>query len=175
MRLMFQDEARFGRMSGPRACWAPAPLRPMVKLALVREFRYEYAAVSPWDGDLDYMTFEKMNTESMSRFLEHVRNAHEADFIVMVLDGASSHKSKDLKVPDNVELVLLPPYSPELNPAEQIWNGLRKNYFANKVFDSLNAATQQAERGLSETAADKNAVMSLTNWLWINSINLNAN
>ena len=56
IRLMFQDEARFGRLTDPRACWAPAPKRPVVNLALIREFRYEYAAVSPWDGDLDYMT-----------------------------------------------------------------------------------------------------------------------
>ena len=66
MCLMFADEARFGRMSDPESCWAPAPHRPVVNLALVREFRYEYAAVSPWDGCLDYMTIEKMNTDSVN-------------------------------------------------------------------------------------------------------------
>jgi len=69
-------------------------------------------------------------------------------------------------------LVRLPPYSPELNPAEQIWNSLRKNYFANKVFDSLGAATTQAEQGLSNMAATLEAMKSLTNWPWIKSINL---
>jgi len=175
VRLMFQDEARFGRMSDARACWAPAPIRPMVKMALVREFRYEYAAVSPWDGALDYMTSEKMNTESMNCFLNQVNQRHSEDFVVMVLDGASSHKGKELLVPENISLVFLPSYSPELNPAEQIWNSLRKNYFANKVFHSLDAATQQAERGLFEMASDKDAVISLTNWPWIKSINLIAN
>lgn len=174
IRLMFQDEARFGRMSDPRSCWAPAPLRPMVNLALVREFKYEYATVSPWDGALDYMTAEKMNTETMSSFLKQVSEAHPNDFSIMVLDGASSHKSKELEIPENVSLVLLPPYSPELNPAEQVWNRLRKNYFANKIFDSLEAATQQAERGLSEMASNLNAMISLTNWPWIKSVNLNA-
>jgi hypothetical protein len=106
VRLMFQDEARFGRMSDPRSCWAPAPERPMVNLALVREFRYEYVAVSPWDGALDYMTAEKMNTDNMSLFLDQVSKSHGQDFIVMVLDGASSHKCKDLKVPHNITLVL---------------------------------------------------------------------
>ena len=79
-------------MSDPRSCWAPAPHRPVVNLALVR-IRYEYAAVSPWDGCLDFMTAEKMNTENMSRFLDQV-SRHQDQFIVMVLDGASSHKSK---------------------------------------------------------------------------------
>ena len=105
VRLMFQDEARFGRLSDPRACWAPAPNRPTVNLALIRECRYEYAAVSPWDGGLDYMTSEKMNTDNMSRFLVQVSETHEQDFMVMVLDGASSHKCKELKVPDNIVLV----------------------------------------------------------------------
>jgi len=170
VRLMFQDEARFGRMSDPRACWAPAPHRPVVDLALIREFRYEYAAISPWDGSLDFMTCEKMNTESMSCFLKQVSESHHNDFMVMVLDGASSHKSKDLKIPENVALILLPPYSPELNPAEQIWNMLRRNYFANRVFDSLDAATQQAEYGLAQMASDKPIMKSLSNWPWINAI-----
>ena len=170
VRLIFQDEARFGRMSDPRACWAPAPNRPMVSLALVREFRYEYAAVSPWSGDLDYMTSEKMNTKNMSRFLKQVSETHEQDFMIMVLDGAPSHKGKELEVPGNIALVFLPSYSPELNPAEQIWNVLRRDYFANRVFDSLNAATLQAEKGLASMASDREALKSLTNWSWISVI-----
>jgi transposase len=170
VRLMFQDEARFGRMSDPRSCWAPIPKRPVVKLALIREFRYEYAAVSPCDGELDYMTSEKMNTANMCRFLDQVGKTHCQEFLVMVLDGASSHKCKDLVVPENITLVFLPPYSPELNPAELIWNELRRNYFVNKVFDSLNAATTQAENGLAHMSSDKKALKSLTNWPWISAI-----
>ena len=170
VRLMFQDEARFGRMSDPRSCWAPAPHRPTVNLALIREFAYEYAAVSPWDGALDHMTCEKMNTDNMNLFLGQTSQRYCGEFIVMVLDGASSHKSKDLKIPDNVSFVLLPPYSPELNPAEQIWNMLRRDYFANRVFDSLDAAIKQAENGLANMASDKISMKSLTNWPWINAI-----
>ena len=173
VRLMFHDEARFGRMSDPRACWAPAPKRPMVGLALVREFRYEYAAISPWSGELDYMTSEKMDTENMSRFLKQVSETYDQHFIVMVLDGAPSHRGKALEVPGNMALVFLPPYSPELNPVEQLWNILRRDYFANRVFDSLHAAILQAEHGLANMASNKQALKSLTNWPWINAI-LNA-
>jgi transposase len=167
---MFQDEARFGRMSNPRSCWAPAPKRPMINRALVREFRYEYAAVSPGDGALDFMTAEKMNTDNMCLFLDQIGKSHDQDFMVMVLDGASSHKCKDLKVPENLALVFLPPYSPELNPAELIWNMLRRNCFANRVFDSLQAATLQAEIGLLRMSSDKKGMQSLTNWPWIDAI-----
>jgi hypothetical protein len=99
-------------MSDPRACWVSAPHRPVVKLALIREFRYEYAAISPWDGCLDYMIAEKMNTGNMSSFLDQVSKAHKQEFIIMVVDGASSPKSKDLKIPKNGYFLRLPPYSP---------------------------------------------------------------
>lgn len=170
VRLMFQDEARFGRMSDPRGCWAPAPQRPVVGLALVREFRYEYAAISPWSGELDYMTLEQMNTENMTMFLRQVGRAHKQNLIVLILDGAPSHRGKELKIPRNMALVFLPPYLPELNPVELIWNVLRRDYFANKVFDSLSAATLQAECGLARISSDIPALKSLTNWPWINAI-----
>ena len=74
----------------------------------MREFVYEYAAVSPQDGTLDFMTAEKMNTENMSRFLDQVRNAHPDDFLIMILDGASSHKAKGLNIPKKMRLMHLP-------------------------------------------------------------------
>ncbi len=138
-------------------------------MALIREYRYEYAAVSPWDGAFDFITAEKMNTGNMSRFLEQVSEAHKEEFIVMVVDGASSHRSKELEIPKKMSFIRLPPYSPELNPAEQIWNVLRRDYFANRVFDTLDAATAQAEFGLTEMATNNLATRQLTNWPWISA------
>jgi hypothetical protein len=88
----------------------------------------------------------------------------------MVLDGASTHKCKELNIHENITLVFLPPYSPELNPAELLWNMLRRNYFANRVFDSLNVATFQAENGLNRMSSGKKGLQSLTNWPWIDAI-----
>jgi len=84
--------------------------------------------------------------------------------------GVSSHKSKKLQVLKNIALVLLPSYSSELNPAEQIWNMFRRDYFANKVFDSVAAAILQAEKGLANIASDGEGLKRLTNWPWINAI-----
>ena len=116
------------------------------------------------------MTAEKMSTENMSRFLDQLRNAYQDQFIVMVVDGASSHRSKELEIPENVSFMRLPPYSPELDPAEQIWNILRRDYFANRVFYALDAATTQAEFGSAEMAANKLATRQLTNLPWISAI-----
>ena len=164
---MFQDEARFGRMSDPRRCWAPAPLRPLVKVALVREFSYAYAAVSPADGALDWMMAPKMDRITMEEFLHHVSQRHPSEYIVMVVDGAPSHRANRLYVPKNMTLLRLPPYSPELNPSERLWEELREKEFANKVFDSLGAAMAQAVKGLKRLEDSPNYLKSLTGWDWI--------
>jgi len=164
---MFQDEARFGRLSDPRKCWAPAPMRPVVAVAIVREYIYAYGAVTPQDGALDWMLSAKMDTLNMGAFLDHVSNKHPDEFVLMVLDGAPSHRAHHLRVPDNMALVRLPPYSPELNPAERLWDDLREKEFANRVFDSLGAAIAQAARGLKRLENSPEALQSLTGWDWI--------
>jgi hypothetical protein len=73
--LTFQDEARFGRLSDPRRCWAPAPVRPKICQSLVREFKYVFGSVCPATGQLDYMIADNMKTENMSRFLKQVSKA----------------------------------------------------------------------------------------------------
>lgn len=172
---MFQDEARFGRMVRIRRCWSPAPERPIVPNGYERQFVYVYGAVSPIEGELDWMICREMNTERMSSFLEMVSAAHPEEFIVMVVDGASSHKAKGLCRPENIRLVALPPYSPELNPQEHVWDELREKEFPNRVFNELAAVERQLEKGLARMSEDSPGLRSLTAWPWIISLNLNAN
>jgi hypothetical protein len=137
IRLMFQDEARFGRMARIRRCWAPAGTRPEVLNGYVREFTYAYGAVSPNEGTLDWMLCQKMNTQHRGEFLSQVGKAHADEFVVMVVVGASSHVSKTLEIPENVRLMKLPAYSPQLNPQENIWDEMREKYFPNRVFSDM--------------------------------------
>ena len=172
---MFQDEARFGRMVRIRRSWAPKPLRPKVDNGYERKFTYVYGAVSPMEGELDWKISEKMNTEQMNLFLEQVSKAHPDEFIVMVVDGASSHRSQALKIPENIRLHRLPGYSPELNPQEHVWDELREKEFPNRVFESMEAVINQLETGLPRMAGDAKAMRSLTAWPWIVSLNLKGN
>lgn len=174
VRLMFQDEARFGRMVRIRRCWAPTPERPVVANGYEREFVYVYGAISPVQGELDWMIGRQMNTERMSTFLAQVSAAHEREFMVMVVDGASSHICKDLQVPENIRLLRLPPYAPELNPQEHVWDEVREKEFPNRVFADLGSVMRQLEAGLPRLAANPHGLRSLTAWPWIVSLNLNA-
>ena len=171
---MFQDEARFGRMVRIRRCWSPAPSRPTVDNGYERQFTYVYGAVSPMQGELDWMISPKMNTEQMNQFLRQVSVAHPEEFIVMIVDGASSHRSQDLQVPGNIRLHRLPGYSPQLNPQEHVWDELREKEFPNRVFESMAAVVGQLEEGLPRMAANTLALQSLTAWPWIVSLILKA-
>jgi transposase len=142
-------------------------MRPLVRVALVREYTYAYAAVSPKDGSLVWMLTAKMDTLNMSAFLKHVSNRYPDEFVMVVMDGASSHRSLDLRAPENIAFVRLPAYSPELNPAERLWEELREKEFANRVFDSLGAAIAQAARGLKRLERNSGFLQSLTGWDWI--------
>jgi len=175
VRLMFQDEARFGRMARIRRCWAPAPLRPVVFNGYERQFTYVYGSVSPLQGDLDWSLTQKMNTAQMTAFLSQVSQAHPQEFIVMVVDGASSHKARDLIVPENVRLIRLPGYSPELNPQEHIWDEVREKAFPNLVLDQMALVVERLQGGLSRLAADADRIRRIAAWPWIVSLNLKAN
>lgn len=175
IRLMFQDESRFGRMARMRRCWAAAPLRPVVCNGYERQFTYVYGGVSPLQGQLDWSLSEKMNTVQMTAFLSQVSRAHPQEFIVMVVDGASSHKAKELIVPENVRLIPLPGYSPELNPQEHIWDELREKAFPNLVLDEMAAVVERLRNGMAALAADTERVRRISAWPWIVSLNLNAN
>lgn len=171
---MFQDEARFGRISTPRRCWAPHSMRPEAPCQIVRQYTYAYAALSPHDGVMDSLILPQVNEQSMSLFLREVSERHPDEFILMVMDGAGWHKAKALKVPDNMALMFLPPYSPQLNPVEHLWKSIRENNFANRVFDSLDAVETQLVHSLRELELNPASVATMAGFPWITKINLDA-
>jgi DDE superfamily endonuclease len=174
VRLMFQDEARFGRMAKPKRCWAPSPQRPVMLNGYEREFVYVYGAVSPRQGQFDWKICPQMNACRMSEFLAQISRRYSTEFIVMIVDGASSHRAKHLQVPENIRLLPLPGYSPELNPQEHIWDEVREKEFPNRVFNSMEAVKTQLRSGLIRLARDTKRVRSITEWPWIVTLNLTA-
>lgn len=164
---MFQDEARFGRVNDVRRCWAPKPIRPMCCAMLTREYTYAYAAVDVLSGELDSLILPQINTPCMQLFIDEVAQRHADKRIVMVLDGASWHRSHDLRLPDNLRLLSLPPYAPELNPVEHVWDELREKCFHNLVFDSLDALEDHLEQALRKFELEHARIRPIVSWPWI--------
>lgn len=164
---MFEDEGRFGRISDPRRCWAPKGIRPDAPSQFVREYTYAFAAVSPLDGVLDSLILPHVNAEAMSLFLAEVASRHPDEHILMFMDRAGWHRSKDLIVPRNMRLDWLPPYSPQCNPVEHLWDEIREKHFCNRVFNSLDAVEITLCSALASLEASPQVVAGLTGFDWI--------
>ena len=83
IRIMFEDEAGFGRISEPSVCWAPSGIRPVVSCHHIREYEYAYGAVDPIDGEKFFLIMPKCNTECMNIFLRELSAAYPKDYIPM--------------------------------------------------------------------------------------------
>lgn len=167
VKLFFQDESRFGRISQAIRCWSPLGERPVVPSQMIREYLYAYGAVCPEDGSFVSLVLPDMRTECLNIFLAELSHRYPENHLVVVLDGASSHRSGDLKQPEHMTLMPLPPYSPELNPQENVWSELKKQGFYNRVFDTLDAVEEQLVRVLRVFEQQADRLKSLTCWDWI--------
>jgi len=165
VRLMFQDEAGFGRINKPKYCWCRKGLRPSVPCHHIREYRYAYGAVEPQTGESFFLVLPYCNTDCMNVFLRGLSFAYPDDFILLVADGALWHKSKGLEIPENIELLSLPPYTPEMNPIEQIWAWLRLHGFRNEVFQTLEKVVIRLCDTICSLSAD--TIKSITHRSWI--------
>jgi len=142
IRVMFMDEAAFGRINEPASCWAPAGTRPIVPCQTVREYMQVYGAIDPKSGDDCFIIAPKCNTDWTNAFLEELSKRFAKDYILLCWDNAGWHKSKELRIPDNIRVFFIPPRTPEMNPIEQLWPELRHD-FKNKLFYSITDVVDQ--------------------------------
>lgn len=162
---MFQDEAGFGRINKPKYCWCEKGIRPSVPCHHIREYRYAYGAVEPITGESFFLVMPQCNTICTNIFLDKLSLQYKDDIILLCCDGAAWHKSKNLSIPENVILFFIPPYTPEMNPIEQIWKEIRKIGFRNEIFVTL----EQVIKRLCKTirSLTKNTIKSITARSWI--------
>jgi transposase len=141
---------------------------------VTQEYTFAYAAVTVASGTIDSLILPHVNTGCMQVFLDEIAARHPNERVIMVLDGAGWHHSQKLKLPPHLRLLFLPPYSPELNPAEHLWDELREKHFHNRVFDTRDALEDQLEHGLREMELHPERIQSLVAWTWIVDSLLNA-
>ena len=162
---MFQDEAGFGRINKPKYCWCKKGIRPSVPCHHIREYRYAYGAVEPITGESSFLIMPYCNTDCMNIFLGHLDSTYPDDRIILVCDGAAWHKSKALNVPDNIRIAFIPPYTPEMNPIEQIWKEIRIRGFKNEVFQTLDKVVERLCSTINHLSTS--TITSITARQWI--------
>lgn len=165
MRILFQDEAGFGRINKPKYCRCTKEVRPPVPCHHIREYRYVYGAVEPLTGENFFLVLPYCNTENMNVFMEELSKEYKEDLLLLACDGASWHKSIKLKIPENIRITHIPPYTPEMNPIEQIWKQLRSMGFKNEVFRTLEHVVDRLCSTIN--ALTKEKIKRITHRDWI--------
>lgn len=161
------DEGRFGRISVLRSCWAPQPMRPSVRAQLVHEAVYAFAAIAPVEGGGFATLSPQCNIPAMSRFLLDLLAHWPDERLLLFLDGAGWHRSVQLPVPERLRLERLPPYTPECNPTEHVWDEVRVRGFANQYFANLKAVEVRLKTELELLIHDPDRLHRLTCFPWV--------
>src|SRR4051794_8115192 len=145
------------------AAWltSPRPARSAVRMGLF------VRAVCPERSTGAAIIMPEVNVEAMNEHLAEIsRRVSVGAIALLVLDGAGWHSSPRLKVPDNIALLPLPPYSPELNPVENVWEFLRGNWLSHRVCDTYEAILDACQHAWNEPMQSPERIASLTTRLW---------
>jgi transposase len=152
--------------------WALRGSRPRALRQTKYEWLYVIGAVCPQTGQSVGLLSPTINTDMMNSFFEQFISEVSSDIhVVMVWDQAGFHTSKNLKIPANVTIVPLPPYSPELNPVENLWHYLRSHYWANRIYADYDALRIAAVDAWQQAALNKKLIKSVCCALYTQRIN----
>jgi transposase len=142
--------------------WTPKGIRPSGSTRIGYWWTYLYVALNPKQGQLQAWFMPDMQQTSFQAFLDDFAPEEKC---LLVLDGAPAHRSK-LQLPQNVKLQLLPPYAPDLNPVERLFEELRKA-ISNKVFTRLEEVEKVLTLALEQYWQNPNQLIQLTFYPWM--------
>jgi hypothetical protein len=168
--VWFQDEARVGQQGTVTRLWARRGSRPRAKKDYRFTWAYLFGAACPARGVGAAIVMPEVNIKAMNEHLAVIgRAVSKGAIAVLVLDGAGWHGSPRLEVPDNIVLLPLPPYAPELNPVENIWEYLRANFLTHQVWNGYDAIVDACCGAWNMLMATPDVLSSITHreYAWV--------
>ncbi|AZG37368.1 IS630 family transposase [Shewanella psychromarinicola] len=167
--IWFQDEARFGQQNTTTRLWAAKGSRPRAVRQQQFEYAYLFGAVCPATGATEALVTPFVNRAAMWQHLKQISEATHSDrYALVIIDGAGWHTDDIAKEFSNLSVLKLPPYSPELNPIEQVWQWLRQHCLANRCFEGYDDIVEQCCRAWNTFIQCKDRVKSLCTRDWAN-------
>ena len=168
--LYFQDESRFGLFTRNGKSLTARGVKPICEFHQVFKSLYLFGAFSPITGDKFMLEMPNCDSANFQLFLNEFALESPAEFKIIVLDNGAFHKAKSLIIPENIALLFLPPYSPELNPAENMW-AILKRKFTNKLHKTLDEisefisiATKNITNEMVKSTCGFGYIFSSLNW-----------
>ena len=154
---MSQDETRYGLLPVSRRRITECGIKPVAKVNPRYESVYLYGAVEPLTGERFFLEFSHLTSDCFQYFIEKFSEAFSESLNLIVLDKGRFHQAASLKIPENVVLLFLPPYSPELNPIERLWQDLKAKLFTQsyKTLEDMQAKVTEILENYSDAAIAK--------------------
>lgn len=163
MEVWFTDEARVGQQGTITRVWAKRGSRPRARRDRRYEWAYLFGAICPERSTGAAIIMPEVNIEAMNEHLAEIsRHVSVGAIAVLVLDAAGWHTSPRLRLPDNIVLLPLPAYSPELNPVENVWEYLRANFLSHCVWDTYEAILDACQSAWNKLMQMPERIASIT-------------
>jgi len=168
VEVWFQDEARVGQQGSIAYVWAPIGSRPPMVRDNGHDSAYLFGAICPDRAVGAAVVMPTANTEAMNEHLKVISTqVAPGAHAVLICDGAGWHQTGGrLMVPDNITLLPLPPYAPELNPMENVWQYLRANKLSRLVWASYDAIVTACCEAWLFLINDPERIRSIGNREW---------
>ena len=162
IELWWQDESRIDQQGSLSRLWANKGTRPRVVRQQQFLSTYIFGAVCP-DKDKDCaLILPECNSGMMQMHLDEISSSVEQGYHAIVLmDRAGWHTTEALNIPNNISLMPLPSYSPELNPVEQIWQTLKRRSFSNRVFKDYDEIVDACSKAWNSFVDEEGIIQSL--------------
>jgi transposase len=164
VQVFAQDESRVGLQTIRRRRITARGVKPQGSVQHEYANCWVYGSIAPSTGERFFLLVPTLDAERMQIFLDEFARAHSSTFNLLLLDNSGAHTAKRLKVPPNVALVFQPAATPELNPAERVWQDL-KNQLAWLTFEDLDALEQEIVERLC--AYDTTTLSALTSYPYL--------
>jgi hypothetical protein len=173
LEIWFQDEARVGQQGTLEYIWAPRGSRPPAVRDNRHDSAYLFGALCPARGVGAAIIMPAVNSEAMGEHLKEISaQVTPGAHAVLLLDRAGWHQQgKRLPVPDNISLLPLPAYSPELNPMENVWEFLRGNFLSHRVWDTYELILKACRDAWNKLMRMPERIASLTQRPWAKPVN----
>jgi hypothetical protein len=169
IEVWFQDEARIGQKGTLTRLWARIGSRPRAPRDTRYEWAYIFGAVCPQRAAGVALVMPYVDSDAMNLHLRAISRAiTPGAHGLLVIDGAGWHTSEIVQPPDNISLLCLPPYAPELNPVENIWGYLRQNKLALRIHDHYEDIVDACCKAWNDLIADPARLVSITARNWAN-------
>lgn len=170
VQVWLQDELRAGQQGTLTTVWAERGSRPEAVKQTEYDWVYLFGAVCPTTGASSALLAPTVNTHYMNRHLAFIaeearEQAGEDVHVVLVLDGAGWHVARELVVPDNLTLLPLPPYSPNLNGTERVWGWMRQHDLSNRVFTDYDHLFEQVKAAWLRLTPKRLMSLTATDWI----------